>query len=51
MPPYLKVVDKYPTEYTFCWFGGLTNGLPSPTEGCQQPAPKTSVSLELLYAI
>ena len=50
MPAYLKVVDEYPDDYTFCRFGGLSNGLPSPAIGFQQPATETSVSLELLNA-
>ena len=51
MPAYLKVVDKFPADYTFCHFGGLSNGLPSPEVGSQQPAPKTSVSFESFNAI
>ena len=51
MPAYLKVVDKFPADYTFCRFGGLSNGLPSPEAGSQQPdTPKTSVSLESFNA-
>ena len=50
MPAYLKVVDKFPADYTFCRIGGLSNGLPSPAAGSQQPPPKTSVSLELFNA-
>ena len=50
MPAYLKVVDNYPADYTFCQFGGLSNELPSPVAGSQQSDPKISVSLELFYA-
>ena len=50
MPAYLKVVDKFPADYTFCHFGGLSNGLPSLASGFQQPAPETGVSLESFNA-
>ena len=50
MPANLKIVDKYPADYIFCLFGALSNGLPSPAAGPQQPVPKTSVSLESFYA-
>ena len=46
MPAYLKVIDKFPADYTFCQIGGLSNGLPSLAAGSQQPAPKASISLE-----
>ena len=51
IPAYLKVVDNFPADSTFCRIGGLSNGLPSPTAGFQQPLPKTSVSLESFNAI
>ena len=50
MPAYLRVVDKFRADYTFCRIGGLSNELPSPAAGSQQPAPKTRVSLELFNA-
>ena len=50
MLAYLKVVDKLPNDYTFCNFGDLSNRLPRLVAGFQQPAPKTSVSLESFYA-
>ena len=50
MPAYLKFVDKFPADSTFCRIGGLSNGLPSPAPGFQQPPPKNSVSLELFNA-
>ena len=51
MPAYLKVVDKFLADYTFCQIGGLSYGLPSPETGFQQPDPETSVSFESLNAI
>ena len=50
MTAYLKIVDKYPADYTFFRFGGLSNGLPSPAAGCLQLVPKTNVGLESFYA-
>ena len=50
MPAYLKVVDKFPADSTFCRIGGLSNGLPSLAAGFQQPLPKASVSLESFNA-
>ena len=50
MPAYLKVVDKFLADYTFCRIGGLSNGLPSPAAGSQQPDPETSVSFKSFNA-
>ena len=51
IPAYLKVVDNFPADSTFCRIGGLSNGLPCPTAGFQKPPPETSVSLGSFHAI
>ena len=50
IPAYLKVVDKYPADYTLCRFRALSSGLPIPAAGSQQPAPEINVSLGWFYA-
>ena len=49
VPAYLKIVDKYSVDFTFCRFGAQSNGVPSLVSGSQQLTIETSVSLELLY--
>ena len=44
---YLKVVDKFPADYTFYRVWGPTQWNPQALhQASQQPSPKTSVSLE-----
>ena len=50
MPAYLKVVEYYSADYTFCHFGAQSNGVPSPAASSQQPTPKIIVSLEAFNA-
>ena len=50
MPAYLKVIDKFPADYTFCRFWGLSNELPNPASGSQQPDPKINISFNSFYA-
>ena len=51
MPDYLKVVDKFPADYTFWRIRGLSNGLPSPKTGSQQPDNKINLNFESFNAI
>ena len=51
IPAYLKAVDYFPADSTFCRIKGLFNGLLSPAAGLQQPSLKTSISLESFNAI
>ena len=49
VPAYLKVVDKYSADFTYCRFGAQSNGFSSSATGSKKPNPKTSVSFEAFY--
>ena len=50
MPAYLKAVNRYSSNYTFCEFGAQSNGVPSPESGSQQQDNEINVSLEAFNA-